>query len=67
MIEEIRGRFLPQRVVLLARPGADSDFLPILEGKAAGKDGARAYVCRNYACLEPSETREALGKALSER
>jgi len=65
MLEEIRGTFLPQRVVVLAEPDSDRSLLPLIEGKSAGASGARAYVCRNYACKEPAETREALGKALA--
>jgi uncharacterized protein YyaL (SSP411 family) len=66
MLEEIRGRFLPQRVVVLARQGADASLLPLVAGKSPGNSGARAFVCRNYTCREPAETREALGKALAE-
>jgi uncharacterized protein YyaL (SSP411 family) len=66
MLEEVRRTFRPQRVVALAKPGADPGLLPILEGKTPGPDGARAYVCRNYACGAPADTREALGRALAE-
>ena len=66
MLEEVRGRFLPQRVVVLARPGSDEGLLPLVAGKSPGDSGARAFVCRNYTCREPADTREALGKALSE-
>jgi uncharacterized protein YyaL (SSP411 family) len=66
MLEEIRGRFLPERVVVLAREDSDPSLIPIAEGKSPGNSGARAFVCRNYTCREPADTREALGKALSE-
>jgi uncharacterized protein YyaL (SSP411 family) len=66
MLEEVRGTFLPQRVVVLARPGADAGLIPLVDGKVAGAGGARAYVCRNYACQAPVDTREALGKVLGE-
>jgi uncharacterized protein YyaL (SSP411 family) len=65
MLEEVRRTFLPQRVVILARPGADADLLPMVDGKIPGPSGARTYVCRNYACEEPVDTREALGKSLA--
>ncbi len=67
MLEEIRGRFLPERIVVLARRGADESLLPLVSGKSPGNSGARAFVCRNYTCREPVDTREALGKVLSER
>jgi len=66
MLEEVRGTFLPQRVVVLASPGADAGLIPLVDGKVAGAGGARAYVCRNYACQAPVDTREALGKVLGE-
>jgi len=64
MIATVRRTFLPQRVVASAGPGADAGLLPLVDGKAAGPTGARAFVCRNYACREPVETPEALGSAL---
>ena len=39
-------------------------LLPLLEGRTAPEGGARAYVCRNYACMEPVETPEALAAQL---
>jgi uncharacterized protein YyaL (SSP411 family) len=64
MLSAIRRRFMPQRVVALASPGADTLLLPLLEGRTAPEGGARAYVCRNYACMEPIETPEALAAQL---
>jgi len=64
MLATVRRTFLPQRVVASARMGADAGLIPLVEGKAAGTRGARAYVCRNYSCREPVETPEALGRVL---
>jgi uncharacterized protein YyaL (SSP411 family) len=64
MLEEVRGKFLPQRVVVSTDSENASEFLPLVDGKTAGPSGARAYVCRNYACREPADTREALREAL---
>jgi uncharacterized protein YyaL (SSP411 family) len=54
LLAEIRGTFLPQRVVALAHPGADTSLLPLLSDKTPGPGGARAFVCRNYACGLPA-------------
>ena len=64
LLATVRRTFLPQRVVASARPEADAGLVPLVEGKEAGPTGARAYVCRNYACREPVETPEDLGRAL---
>jgi uncharacterized protein YyaL (SSP411 family) len=66
MIDVVRRTFLPQRVVASAREGADPALLPLVEGKQAGPGGARAYVCRNYACREPVDSPEDLGRVLRE-
>ncbi len=60
MLREVRGTFLPQRVVALAHEGADSKLIPLLEGKTAAEGGARAFVCRNYVCDLPVDTVEQL-------
>jgi uncharacterized protein YyaL (SSP411 family) len=64
MLETVRRTFLPQRIVASARAGADETLLPLIEDKEAGAGGARAFVCRNYACREPVDTAEALGTLL---
>jgi hypothetical protein len=66
MLKAVRGRFLPQRVVALAHPGADLDLIPLLAERIAPEGGARAYVCRNYACKQPVDTVEALTAQLDE-
>jgi len=66
MLEMVRRTFLPQRVVVLAHPGSDASLLPLVAGKTPGEAGARAYVCRNYACRKPVDTAEALGNVLAE-
>ncbi|MFN0244495.1 MAG: thioredoxin domain-containing protein [Planctomycetota bacterium] len=66
LLREVRATFLPQRVVALARPSARSSTLPLIEGKVAGPSGARAYVCRNYACREPADTPAELRARLAE-
>ncbi|TDJ69323.1 MAG: thioredoxin domain-containing protein [Planctomycetota bacterium] len=66
MLAEVRGTFLPQRVVALAHEGADESLVPLLEGREPGPNGARAYVCRNFTCEAPVETVAALARALAD-
>jgi uncharacterized protein YyaL (SSP411 family) len=66
MLRAIRGRFLPQRVVAFASRDADVELMPILDGKTAPASGARAYVCRNYACKEPADDVETLARQLGD-
>ena len=65
LLARVRKTFLPQRVVALAAEGADDTLIPLLEGKTPGAGGARAFVCRSYACRAPVDTPEALGEALT--
>ena len=67
LVTAVRATFQPARVVALAGPDADEDLMPVLADKAAGPDGAQAFVCRNYACQAPVETPEALRDELLER
>ncbi len=66
MLREVRGTFRPQRVVALAHAGADADLVPLLSDRDAGEGGARAYVCRNYACKLPVDDVEGLREQLAE-
>ena len=66
MLKAVRGRFMPQRVVALAHPGADSKLIPLLAERSAPEGGARAYVCRNFACKQPVDTTEDLISQLEE-
>ena len=64
MLETVRSRFLPQRVVALSGPNADPEMIPLLEGRPAPEEGARAFVCRNFVCKQPAETPEELAAQL---
>ena len=65
MAAEVRGTFLPQRVVALAHEGADEQLIPLLKGKQAPAEGARAFVCRNYVCRMPVDDVEGLRAQLA--
>ncbi|MCC6405821.1 MAG: thioredoxin domain-containing protein [Planctomycetes bacterium] len=60
MLAAVRGRFLPQRVVALAAADADRALMPILVDRHAPAAGARAWVCRNYACRRPVDSAREL-------
>ncbi len=64
MLSVVRGKFLPQRVVALAARDADAKLIPLLADRPPPERGARAFVCRNYACLAPVESAEALARSL---
>jgi uncharacterized protein YyaL (SSP411 family) len=66
MLAEVRGGFLPQRVVALAGPSRDASLIPLIESREAGSNGARAFVCRNYACALPAESARALAEQLAD-
>ena len=65
LVRAVRRVFLPQRVVARAHTGADVALLPLLAGRTASPDGAKAYVCRNFTCdmplTEPDDVARALG------
>ena len=64
MLEAVRSRFLPQRVVALSGPNPDAELIPLLEGRPAPEVGARAFVCRDFVCKQPAETAEELAAQL---
>jgi uncharacterized protein YyaL (SSP411 family) len=65
LLEAVRGTFVPQRVVALARASADAAFLPLLHGREP-RGVPAAYVCRRQVCTAPVHTAEALARALRE-
>jgi uncharacterized protein YyaL (SSP411 family) len=54
--------FLPNRVIVLARPGEDPPRIPspLLSGRGQIDGKATAYVCQNYACQLPVTEPSAL-------
>ncbi|MEO7995362.1 MAG: hypothetical protein ABI743_13270, partial [bacterium] len=59
LIEHMRHRYLPLKVLAYADPLLDSAF-PLLAGKTTvGVHGA-AYVCHDFACQAPVTTEEDL-------
>jgi hypothetical protein len=67
----LRGRFLPDKV-LLFRPAGEAGDAVVRLAPYAGpmlpvKGNAAAYVCRNYACDAPVSDPEKLARRLAER
>ncbi len=68
LLQEVRRRFLPGALLLVAPP-RDRDLAtlsPLVAGKEAqgGKD--TAYLCRDSTCLAPTTDPEAFGRLLDE-
>jgi uncharacterized protein YyaL (SSP411 family) len=65
LVEEVFGRYLPNRVVAGAvGPSGDGGGIPLLEGRRAQDGRATAYVCRNYVCDLPVSDRAGLARQL---
>ncbi len=62
LLEPLRRRFLPNRVLVQASQ-ARAD-LPLLEGKPQPPSGAVAYVCRDNTCGPPAKSPEELAAQL---
>jgi uncharacterized protein YyaL (SSP411 family) len=69
MLELVRGKFLPNAVVLFH--GTDEagetieKVVPFLKGQVAIDGKATAYVCENYVCNQPVTTIEEFDKILA--
>ncbi len=67
LLRTIARTYLPNRVLMLRDPQADSPALdsPLLAGKTLVDGQPAVYVCRNYACRQPVTTPEELARLLS--
>jgi uncharacterized protein YyaL (SSP411 family) len=65
LIDVVFRPFLPNKVVLLRRPGEEPAISsPLLEGRVPIDGQATAYVCQHYVCKLPVTTPEALREQL---
>ena len=70
LLREVRGRYLPNKILLFADQGIGQAWLarklPFIEGMKPVHGQAAAYICENYACqlptTEPAKVKELLGK-----
>jgi uncharacterized protein YyaL (SSP411 family) len=67
LTREIWRRYIPNKVVALTVEGDEraSGLLPLLRERHAADGRATAYVCENYACLQPVNTPEELAAQLA--
>ena len=64
--ETLWAAYLPNRIIVPSagdNPGA-REMLPLLNGRAAPKAGATAYVCEHYACQAPTQDPAELARQL---
>ncbi len=70
MLREVRSRFLPNKILLLADGAAGQQWLAqrleFLKNLHPLKGKATAYVCRNYACDLPTSEVSVLARQLAE-
>lgn len=68
LIAEVFNRYLPNKVVALARPGDDrvTRAINLLEGRNQLENKATAYVCRNFYCEAPVTDVVQLRRQLSD-
>ena len=68
LVNEVFGRYLPNRVVtgMVSGDGAGAAGIPLLQGREAVGGKATAYVCRNSACQTPTTDRESFSRQLDE-
>jgi hypothetical protein len=68
MLDQIDGRYLPNKVVLFADGAEGQRFLgerlPFVRAMTSPQDRATAYVCENYACNLPTDDPAKLGQLL---
>jgi uncharacterized protein YyaL (SSP411 family) len=66
LLRVARERYLPNRAIAAAPPGAGLERWPLLRGKVAVSGKPTAYLCRSYACeapvTDPARFAEALGR-----
>jgi hypothetical protein len=69
MIELVRGKFLPDAVVIFHDSGqagsAIEAIVPFVKSQVAIGGSATAYVCENYACKEPVHDVDDLARLLA--
>ena len=61
-LAEINQHYIPNKIVMAANK-MDKNF-PLLKDKTVSSDQTLIYLCKDYACLQPVSTVEALINAM---
>ncbi len=68
MLKEIHLRFMPNKIIMLHKPGAEGksleELVPFSKEQTALQGRTTAYVCQNYACALPVTDLDGLKKQL---
>ncbi len=68
MLKEIHLRFMPNKIIMLHKPGTEGkrleELAPFLKDQAALQGKTTAYICQNYTCALPVTDLEGLKKQL---
>jgi uncharacterized protein YyaL (SSP411 family) len=67
LVEQVWGRFMPNRVLATAAPDdrSASDAIPLLSGRTTVNGRAAAYVCERFVCQRPVTDPEELAGQLA--
>jgi uncharacterized protein YyaL (SSP411 family) len=63
-LEVIRARYLPNRLVAVARPGRPPQSMPLLSDRAAIDGKVTAYLCEGFVCQAPTTDPSELARQL---
>jgi len=64
LVAEVHGRFLPNAVLAVGRPGAAAE-VPLLQDRSQQGGKATAYVCERFVCQRPVTEPEELAAQLT--
>ena len=66
LVAEVHGRFLPNVVLAVGRPGTPASAeVPLLHDRPQQDGRATAYVCEQFVCQQPVTEPESLAAQLS--
>ena len=66
LLEVVRQRYLPNKVLVVARDGSAGDRIPLLAGREPKEGRPTVYVCRRGVCQAPVTDPDALARQLPE-
>ncbi|MFN2524985.1 MAG: thioredoxin domain-containing protein [Actinomycetota bacterium] len=66
LLNEVRRRFIPNKVLIVAPDASSAEEVPLLEHRARSNGRSTAYVCRRGVCKAPVSTPSDLAAALKQ-